>query len=106
MNDILVSPTDHENHLLACEDENDDDIVDEENLIKIKLFFFADDKKLRARVFPEEWYTVLADEFGEDQVTRDFQPWIEVSSPLCVLWQFADWSASCSVPYARLRDIW
>ena len=48
-------------------------------LVKVKLFFYIEDKKVKNRVFPEEWYTVLADEFGADQVTQDFQPWLEVS---------------------------
>ena len=54
-------------------------MVDEENTIKVKLFFYCDDKKLRAKLFPDEWYTIVADEYGEDQVSQDFQPWLEVS---------------------------
>lgn len=52
-------------------------MVDEENLIKIKLFFYCDDKKLKAQLFTDEWYTIVADEFGEDQVSPEFQPWLE-----------------------------
>lgn len=52
-------------------------MVDEENTIKVKLFFYCDDKKLRAKLFPDEWYTIVADEYGEDQVSQDFQPWLE-----------------------------
>lgn len=55
-----------------------DEFGEEENLIRVKLFFFCDEKSLRAKVFPEEWYTVMADEYGSDQVNKDFQPWIEV----------------------------
>jgi len=76
MNDIFVSPPVNDHHLLTHED---DDIADEENLIKIRLFFFSEDKKLHAKVFPEEWYTVMADEYGEDYVSKEFQPWLEVS---------------------------
>ena len=52
---------------------------DEENAIKVKLFFYCADKSIRARVFPDEWYTVMEDEYGPDQVTPAFQPWLEVS---------------------------
>ena len=38
----------------------------EENIIKIKLHFYCQEKALRARVFPEEWYTVVGDEFGSE----------------------------------------
>ena len=38
----------------------------EENLIKIKLFFYCPEKSVRARLFSEEWYTVVGDEFGSE----------------------------------------
>ena len=52
---------------------------EEENLIRVKLFFYSEEKSLRSKLFPDEWYTVMEDEYGADQVTRDLQPWIEVS---------------------------
>ena len=52
---------------------------DEENSIRVKLFFYCESKTLRERVFPEEWYTVVAEEFGSDEANSDFQPWLEVS---------------------------
>ena len=51
----------------------------DENLIKIKLFFYCESKALGKNVFTEEYYTIARDEFGADMVTPEFQPWIEVS---------------------------
>ena len=76
MRDIIASPTANAGPLDSREDDN---MADEENLIKVKLFFYCDEKALHSNVFTDEWYTVAAGEFGEDMVTRDFQPWIEVS---------------------------
>ena len=48
-------------------------------------------------MFPEEWYTVLADEFGADQVTQEFQPWLEVS---------VIWATDLSMISIRPRSSW
>lgn len=95
MNDILSPPV-NDQHLL---EQDDEDVGDDENLIKIKLFFYSDDKKLHGKVFPEEWYTVVADEYGEDAVSKDFQPWLEVSDPHSSLTLFL------AVPHERFRHV-
>ena len=52
--------------------DEDEDQQDEENYIKIKLYFYCQEKSLRARLFPEEWYTVVGEEFGSEQATPQF----------------------------------
>ena len=29
-------------------------------------------------IFTDEWYVVTGGEYGEDEVSRDFQPWVEI----------------------------
>ncbi len=77
MQDIFQSPPASGSRLSYGDYSPGDDY--DQNLIKVKLFFYIKETSVRNRVFPEEWYTVLADEFGADQATPDFQPWFEVS---------------------------
>ena len=63
MNNILQSPP---NQDFLGEQSPDEMMGEEENLIKVKLFFFTDSKAMRAKLFPEEWYTVAAAEYGAD----------------------------------------
>jgi len=44
LNDILVSPKEHEKHLKI--DDHDSDVGEDEDAIKIRLFFYSKDKKL------------------------------------------------------------
>ena len=74
---IFQSPTNQDQPLNWNQSNNDE--MDEENLLKVKLFFHSDEKSMKARLFTDEWYTVMAAEVGEDQVSRDFEPWLEVS---------------------------
>ena len=78
----IASPGAQEHHLGFSEGDvvQDDSQEDqEENFIRIKLYFYCSEKALRARVFPEEWYTVVGEEFGMEQATPQFQPWLEFS---------------------------
>ena len=77
MQDIFQSPPASASRLSYGDYSPGDDY--DANLIRVKLFFYIKETSVKNRVFPEEWYTVLADEFGADQVTPEFQPWIEVS---------------------------
>ena len=68
----IASPGAQEHHLGfgdgdIVQDDNQED--QEENFIRIKLYFYCSEKALRARVFPEEWYTVVGEEFGMEQAT-------------------------------------
>ena len=44
LNDILVSPKSHDKHLKFS--DHDSDIGEDEDSIKIRLFFYCKDKKL------------------------------------------------------------
>jgi hypothetical protein len=58
-----------------------DQYLPDEEYIKVKLYFFTESKALKQSIFTEEWYTVMADEYEEDQVNKDkFEPWLEVRS--------------------------
>ena len=70
MNGIFMSPP--EDRPLSGGEASGSPYEDEENLIRVKLYFYCEEKALRSRVFPEEWYTVVADEFGPDQTTPEF----------------------------------
>ena len=94
MSNIFQSPPNQD----FLGEQSPDEMGEEENLIKIKLFFYCDSKAVREKLFPEEWYTVVAAEYGADQVSPDFQPWIEVSIRGRVT------KLVCSVPCVRLRD--
>lgn len=54
-NNILASPP-NQVAPIHYQDEEEDD----ENLIKVKLFFYSDSKQTREKLFPEEWYTVVS----------------------------------------------
>jgi hypothetical protein len=58
-------------------DENPDDL--DEDYMKVRLYFFNQDPKVKARVFTEEWY-VVAQETLDDQfsLTKQGVPFIEV----------------------------
>ena len=76
MNEFLASPKANDDMLpLPAEEESN-----EEDSIKVRLFFFTEDKKLSKDVFTDEWYLVTSDTYGNDEVSRDFQPWVDVSS--------------------------
>ena len=80
MNAIFASPTTNDQPLERVGSHNSDDSGNEENSIRVKLFFYCDSKTLRNRVFPEEWYHVVEQEFGTEDTNKDvFQPWLEVS---------------------------
>ena len=61
---ILSSPQSQDTPLSWGQQSPDE--LDEMALLKVKLFFYCDQKAVRARVFPEEWYTVVSDEYGAD----------------------------------------
>ncbi len=77
MQDLIASPTAN-GGVLDTGGENEDANF-EDNLIKIRLFFFCDEKSLHKKVFAEEWYHMANMTYGEENVSKDFQPWIEVS---------------------------
>ena len=88
MNTIFASPTTNDQPLHAAHGSNNqnnnynlsDDSGNEENSIRVKLFFYSESKALRNKVFPEEWYHVVEQEYGADDTNKDvFQPWLEVS---------------------------
>ena len=98
MNSLLASPQ-GQDQPLAWGQQNlldDEEQDDEQNLIKIKLFFYCSEKSVRGRVFPDEWYTVVADEFGTEEATPDFQPWLEVSKHPLHLSLFLTYCFMCS----------
>ena len=64
MNTIFASPPAHDRILSG--ELSPDEFGEEENNIRVKLFFFCENKSLRAKVFPEEWYTVMASEYASD----------------------------------------
>ena len=68
MNEFLASPKANDAMLPmpAEEDSNEDDSI------KIRLFFYSEDKKLAKDIFSEEWYVVTTDTYGSDEVSRDF----------------------------------
>ena len=68
MNEMLASPQ-GEDRFLPMED---DDGQQEEDYIKVRLFFYSEDKKLMKDIFTDEWYVVTGGEYGEDEVSRDF----------------------------------
>jgi len=45
---------------------------EEEDSIKIRFFFYSENKKLSKDVFTEEWYVVAGDTYGADEISRDF----------------------------------
>ena len=48
-----------------------------DDFIKVKLFFFTESKQLHNKVFPDEWFTVMEGQYG-DEVSRTMQPWLEL----------------------------
>ena len=48
--------------------------------IKVKLFFHCEKENLLKKVFPEEWYTVMKDQYGDEEVTTKLNPWLEVGN--------------------------
>ena len=72
MNTIFASPTTNDQPLGMGGYMSPDEDVDEENSIRVKLFFYCESKALREKVFPEEWYHVVAEEFGADEANPDF----------------------------------
>ena len=58
-------------------EEEDDQFDSNEDFIKVKLFFYHDNKQMHNKVFPDEWYTVMEDEYP-DEVNRNMQPWLEL----------------------------
>ena len=72
--DFLASPKGNQEHLPSVED-----LGQEEDGIKIRLFFHGEAKKLHNQMFPEDWYIVAKGQYGEDEVSQDFEPWVEVS---------------------------
>jgi hypothetical protein len=71
MNSIFASPTTNDQPLDRVGSQSGDEDGEDENSIRVKLFFYCDSKALRNRVFPEEWYTMMADEFDADDVDKD-----------------------------------
>ena len=64
---IFASPPLQERELSGG--ESPDDYYDD--LFRVKLFFYTSNKSLKEKLFPEEWYTVMAAEYGEDQISTD-----------------------------------
>ena len=48
--------------------------------IKVKLFFHTERDQLLKKVFPEEWYTVMSDQYEGEEVSTKLNPWLEVSN--------------------------
>ena len=73
MNTIFASPTTKDQPLERAggSQHNSDDSGNEENSIRVKLFFYSESKALRNKVFPEEWYHVVEQEYGADDTNKD-----------------------------------
>ena len=57
--------------------EDDDQFDSNEDFIKVKLFFYSENKQMHSKVFPEEWYTVMEDAYP-GEVDQKMQPWLEL----------------------------
>ena len=80
MNTIFASPPTGEAHLERAGSQSGEEESGEENMIRVKLFFYSDSKALRKRVFNEEWYVVAQEDHDADEIDQNvFQPWLEVS---------------------------
>ena len=71
MNGIFASPTTNDQPLEYVGSQSHGELSEEENSIRVKLFFYCDSKSLRAKVFPEEWYVIVGEQYGSDGVDKD-----------------------------------
>ena len=66
--------------------------IDEEipntDYLKVKVYFYTEDKQIRQRVFPEEYFIALEQEAGEDEtIDRNEPPSFEVSRRNKMQWE-------------------
>ena len=75
---FLDSPKEQAEALGEHDDGGDEEDYDtNEDFIKVKIFFYNENKQLQNKVFPEEWYTIMEDQYP-DEVDRKMQPWLEL----------------------------
>ena len=68
MNTIFASPPTGEAHLERAGSQSQEEESGEENMIRVKLFFYSDSKALRKRVFNEEWYVVAQEDHDAEEI--------------------------------------
>lgn len=71
----------------VADDENHDeaeDILDEEDYMKVRLYFFNSDKSIRDKLFTEEWLIVVKDNLDDpEELQTKAIPFLEVSNRHC-----------------------
>lgn len=76
-----VGPTKTKRIVKEQAEDDQDELPDEEDYMKVRLYFYNSEKEIRSKLFTEEWFVVAQEHLDDaDELQKSGIPFVEVSN--------------------------